>query len=107
MTGTALKWFDFALKGVRNEYATEPPVRIFIAGENVWRAGVNNSTGVPDADLDFWGNTVGPAARWLNLGTGAAQLEGLASDRNLFVGAAEDAANFYLDGKSATLRDWR
>lgn len=38
MTETALKWFDFALKGVRNEYATEPPVRIFVTGENVWRA---------------------------------------------------------------------
>lgn len=62
---------------------------------------------MPDADLDFRGNTVGPAARWLNLGTGAAQLEGLASDRNLFVGGVEDAAHFYLDGKFVTLLDWR
>ncbi|HEV2863200.1 MAG TPA: CocE/NonD family hydrolase [Pyrinomonadaceae bacterium] len=38
MTETARKWFDFALKGVQNEYAAEPPVRIFIMGENVWRS---------------------------------------------------------------------
>lgn len=37
MTGTALKWFDYALKGVQNEYATAPPVSIFVMGENVWR----------------------------------------------------------------------
>lgn len=72
-----------------------------------FRAGVNNTTGVPDVDTDFWGNTVGPAARWLNLGTGAGQLEGFASDRNLFTGAAEDAARFYVDGKQVTLREWR
>jgi hypothetical protein len=30
-------WFDFALKGVANEYATRPPVRIFVMGENAWR----------------------------------------------------------------------
>ena len=30
-------WFDYALKGVQNEYATQPPVRIFVMGENVWR----------------------------------------------------------------------
>jgi len=38
MTGTALEWFDFALKGVRNGYADGSPVRIFVMGENVWRA---------------------------------------------------------------------
>ncbi|HVF26869.1 MAG TPA: CocE/NonD family hydrolase [Pyrinomonadaceae bacterium] len=38
MTETALKWFDYALKGARNEYATAPPVSIFVMGENVWRA---------------------------------------------------------------------
>ena len=38
MTATALRWFDFALKGVQNEYATAPPVSIFVMGENVWRA---------------------------------------------------------------------
>ena len=35
--GTILRWYDYALKGVRNEYATGAPVRIFIMGENVWR----------------------------------------------------------------------
>lgn len=72
-----------------------------------FRAGVNNSTGVPDADIDFWGNRVGPAAHWLNLGTGPGQLEGFASDRNLFVGDAEDLARFYLNGRFVTLREWR
>ncbi|MDQ2855924.1 MAG: CocE/NonD family hydrolase [Acidobacteriota bacterium] len=37
MTGTALKWFDYTLKGLHNEYADGAPVRIFIMGENVWR----------------------------------------------------------------------
>ncbi len=36
-TGTALKWFDYALKGIQNEYATGKPVRIFVMGDNVWR----------------------------------------------------------------------
>ena len=38
MEQTALRWFDYALKGVQNEYATAPPVRIFVMGENAWRA---------------------------------------------------------------------
>ncbi|HZE71575.1 MAG TPA: CocE/NonD family hydrolase [Pyrinomonadaceae bacterium] len=37
LTGTALKWFDYTLKGIQNEYASAPPVRLFIMGENVWR----------------------------------------------------------------------
>jgi len=37
MTGTALKWFDYTLKGIQNEYANASPVRIFIMGDNVWR----------------------------------------------------------------------
>ena len=35
--GTILRWYDYALKGVRNEYATGAPVRLFIMGENAWR----------------------------------------------------------------------
>ena len=34
---TTLKWFDYALKGIRNEYAGGAPVRLFIMGDNVWR----------------------------------------------------------------------
>jgi uncharacterized protein len=30
-------WFDYAIKGIPNEYATRPPVRIFVMGENAWR----------------------------------------------------------------------
>ncbi len=37
MTGAILHWFDYALKGVKNEYASKAPVRIFVMGENVWR----------------------------------------------------------------------
>ncbi|HEY6119766.1 MAG TPA: CocE/NonD family hydrolase [Pyrinomonadaceae bacterium] len=37
LTGTALKWFDYVLKGIQNEYAFAQPVRLFIMGENVWR----------------------------------------------------------------------
>ena len=36
-TGTALKWFDYTLKGVKNEYAGLSPVRLFVMGDNVWR----------------------------------------------------------------------
>ena len=32
-----LDWFDYALKGVRNEFASDAPVRIFVMGENAWR----------------------------------------------------------------------
>jgi putative CocE/NonD family hydrolase len=35
--GTILRWYDYALKGARNEYATGAPVRIFVMGENQWR----------------------------------------------------------------------
>ena len=37
MTGTALKWFDYTLKGRQNDFADAAPVRLFIMGENVWR----------------------------------------------------------------------
>jgi len=36
-TATALKWFDYTLKGIKNEYTSAAPVRLFIMGENVWR----------------------------------------------------------------------
>jgi putative CocE/NonD family hydrolase len=35
--GVLLRWADWSLKGVANEYATGAPVRLFIMGENVWR----------------------------------------------------------------------
>ncbi|HWB97175.1 MAG TPA: CocE/NonD family hydrolase [Bryobacteraceae bacterium] len=38
MTGTTIRWFDYALKGKHNEYATGAPVRIFVMGENRWRS---------------------------------------------------------------------
>jgi putative CocE/NonD family hydrolase len=37
MISTALKWFDYTLKGIDNEYASAPPVRLFVMGDNVWR----------------------------------------------------------------------
>ena len=35
--GLSLKWFDYTLKGIQNEYAGAKPVRIFVMGDNVWR----------------------------------------------------------------------
>ena len=37
MNATIAKWGDFALKGIKNEFAGDAPVRIFVMGENVWR----------------------------------------------------------------------
>lgn len=37
MSGTIIKWMDYALKGIKNEFASDSPVRIFVMGENVWR----------------------------------------------------------------------
>jgi hypothetical protein len=72
-----------------------------------FRAGVNNSTGVADVDIDFWGNTVGPAARLLNLGTEAGRLEDFASDRNRFIPGPGQVGTFYVNGKSLNFDEWR
>jgi len=37
MRQTTLRWSDYALKNIQNEFAAGPPVRIFVMGENVWR----------------------------------------------------------------------
>jgi len=37
LTAIALKWFDYSLKGISNEYSNSAPVRLFIMGDNVWR----------------------------------------------------------------------
>ncbi len=37
MNRTMLEWFDYALKGSQNAYASGAPVRLFIMGENAWR----------------------------------------------------------------------
>jgi putative CocE/NonD family hydrolase len=37
MTRTILTWSEYSLKGVKNEFADDTPVRVFIMGENVWR----------------------------------------------------------------------
>ena len=36
-TGMLRTWMDYALKGVANDFATRPPVRLFVMGENAWR----------------------------------------------------------------------
>jgi putative CocE/NonD family hydrolase len=36
-TGMLKSWMDYALKGVANDFATKPPVRVFVMGENAWR----------------------------------------------------------------------
>lgn len=38
LDGLHLKWFDYWLKGKQNGLLEEPPVRIFVMGENRWRA---------------------------------------------------------------------
>ena len=35
--GLHIRWFDHWLKGVDNSIMSEPPVRIFIMGDNIWR----------------------------------------------------------------------
>ncbi|MFQ5741811.1 MAG: CocE/NonD family hydrolase, partial [Acidobacteriota bacterium] len=37
MTEAIAEWSDWALKGISNAYASQPPVRLFIMGENRWR----------------------------------------------------------------------
>jgi hypothetical protein len=37
VTGTLIRWFDRWLKGVDNGIPDEPPIRIFVMGDNVWR----------------------------------------------------------------------
>ena len=32
-----LRFFDYWLKGIDDGFSTEPPVRIFVMGDNVWR----------------------------------------------------------------------
>jgi len=37
LTGLAQRWFDYWLKGLDNGMMDEPPVKLLIMGENVWR----------------------------------------------------------------------
>jgi len=37
LDGLHIKWFDYWLKGKHNGILEEPPVRIFVMGENTWR----------------------------------------------------------------------
>jgi putative CocE/NonD family hydrolase len=37
MTAAIRDWFDYALRGIANHHASQPPVRLFVMGENVWR----------------------------------------------------------------------
>ncbi|MSQ12468.1 MAG: CocE/NonD family hydrolase [Dehalococcoidia bacterium] len=37
LLGQQMRWFDYWLKGEQNGIDKEPPVKIFIMGENVWR----------------------------------------------------------------------
>ncbi|HWQ12865.1 MAG TPA: CocE/NonD family hydrolase [Roseiflexaceae bacterium] len=42
VTGLTQRWFDYWLKGIDNGVASEPPVRVFVLGQNAWR------------DMDGW-----------------------------------------------------
>jgi putative CocE/NonD family hydrolase len=37
MDQVRIDWFDYALKGKENSYATGGPIRLFVMGENAWR----------------------------------------------------------------------
>lgn len=37
MTGLTQRWFDYWLKGIDTGVTQEPPVKLFVMGENVWR----------------------------------------------------------------------
>jgi hypothetical protein len=37
MNATIVKWYDYVMKGRKNEFATDAPVKIFVMGDNVWR----------------------------------------------------------------------
>ena len=37
LDGAHFRWFDHWLKGIDNGILTEPPVRIFVMGDNLWR----------------------------------------------------------------------
>ena len=37
LDGYELRWFDYWLKGIDNGIMSEPPVRVFVMGDNLWR----------------------------------------------------------------------
>ena len=37
VTGMHIRWFDRWLKGIENGITEEPPIRIFVMGDNIWR----------------------------------------------------------------------
>jgi uncharacterized protein len=37
LSGMHIRWFDYWLKGINNGIMEEPPVRIFVMGDNIWR----------------------------------------------------------------------
>jgi len=37
LTFQGLSWFDYWLKGIQNRVNEEPPVKLFVMGDNVWR----------------------------------------------------------------------
>lgn len=37
LTRVTLRWFDYWLKGIDNGITREPPVKIFVMGDNIWR----------------------------------------------------------------------
>lgn len=38
MNATIIKWYDYVMKGKKNEFASDSPVMIFVMGDNEWRA---------------------------------------------------------------------
>ena len=38
MTGMHIQWFNYWLKSINSEFMSQPPIRIFVMGSNVWRS---------------------------------------------------------------------
>lgn len=64
-TAVVLDWYDYLFKGVKNRFATQKPVRIFVMGANQWR------------DEDDWPLArAQPAKYFLNSGGNANSMRG-------------------------------
>jgi putative CocE/NonD family hydrolase len=81
LTGLQLRFFDHYLKGKDNELDKEPPVRIFVMGENAWR------------DEDEWPLSRTQYTRWYLHGDGNAGSSGSTLSPDL---PGEQAHDVYL-----------
>src|SRR4051812_29354846 len=67
---------------------------------------VDNLTGTPNRNIDFWNNIVRSARPWMRVSTSPSRTSGLVSDRNFFWNDAADVAQLQVDGSPRTLAQW-